>query len=339
MSLVRRISFVVILAATLLALGTVGYGLLLGADWFESLYMTVLTLTTTGYGEIIPGLDRSVPGRAFSIVMMLFGTGLLLWVISSTTAFLVEGELSTLMRRRKMQKAIDKMRDHVIVCGVGTTGVEVVEELVSIRIPCVVIEERQEQIDAALERLQFACVRGDATSEQMLLAAGIERSRGIVTVLPEDKDNLVVTFMARQLNPNVRIVSRGLRHGMRERLVRAGASAVVFPNQIGGLRLVSELVRPAVVSFLDRMLRPGREEVWRFEEVEIGRESAASGKTLGSMRLTERVGLPILAFSEGGAGEVIYYPPPETVLIPDSRLVVLGQPPQVEKLRRIVRQG
>lgn len=339
MSLMRRVSFVVLVLATLLGVGTIGYQLILGADWFESLYMTVLTLTTTGYGEIIPGLSESISGRTFSVVMMLFGTGLALWVLSSTTAFLVGGEFASLMRRRKMQKAIDRMNDHVIVCGMGATGIEVVNELVSVQVPFVVIEEVQEKIDAAQERMEFTWLKGDATSEEVLLKAGLERARGVVTVLHEDKDNLVVTFLARQMNPRTRIIARGVHRGMREKLVRAGADAVVFPNQIGGLRLVSEMIRPAVVSFLDRMLRPGREGVWRFEEVEVRGDSAASGKTLGSLRLAERIGLPILALSQGRSGQVTYYPGPETVLQPDSHLVVLGQPPQLEKLRGIVQKG
>jgi len=335
----RRFWVALAVLVAILVAGTLGYRLLVGGSWFEGLYMTVITLSTTGFGEVVPGLSQSVPGRIFTMVMIIFGMGLLLWVVGNTTAFLVEGQLSTLLRRRKMEKRIAAMRDHVIVCGVGTTGIEVINELVAVNVPFVAIDSEQEHVDKALQRGEFTYIVGDATSEDSLVNAGIARARGVVTVLPEDKDNLVVTFMARQLNPNARIVSRGFNTAMRDRLLRAGASGVVFPNRIGGLRLVSELVRPHVVSFLDRMLRPGQEEIWRIEEVEITSSSAAAGKTLGSLRLTERAGLPILALTKAEGAEVAYYPSPDTVLTPSSRLVVMGNRSHMETLREIVRNG
>ena len=339
MTLTRRLLAAVVLLVVLLASGTAGYRLIVGGTWFEGLYMTVISLSTVGFGEVVPGLSESVPGRAFTMVVILFGMGLLLWIVSTMTAFFVEGELSQILRRRRMQKNLDATRDHVIVCGVGTIGVEVIRELNSTGTPCVAIEESQESIDRALEQAVFLYVRGDATSEEALIQAGIARARGLVAVLREDKDNLVVTFIAHQLRPDLRIVSRGSNPAIRDRLLHAGAAAVVFPNLIGGLRLVSELVRPHVVGFLDRMLRPGQEGTWRFEEVEVTDSCAASGKTLGSMSLAERGGMPILAMTGGAGTEITYYPGPDTVLAPKSRLVVMGRREQVERLREMVRSG
>lgn len=273
------------------------------------------------------------------MVLIVLGTGLVLWVIGSITAFLVEGELTTHFWRRKMEKRIAAMKEHVIVCGAGTTGTEVINELVAVGVPCVTIDSSQVHLDKALHRVAFAYVVGDATSEEVLVKAGIRSARGIVTVLPEDKDNLVVTFMARQLNPSVRIVARGFDPSMRDRLLNAGASGVVFPNRIGGLRLASELVRPHVVGFLDRMLRPGPEETWRIEEVEVTSTSAAAGRTLGSLRVRERVGLPILAMTQQDGAVVSYYPGSDTVITPASRLVVMGNRAHLETLREIVRNG
>ena len=323
----------------LLVAGTLGYQLFVGGTWFEGLYMTVITLSSTGFAEVVPGLSQSIPGRLFTMVLIIVGMGLVLWLVSNTTAFLVEGELSTLFRRRKMEKLIAAMKDHVIVCGAGTTGIEVLNELVAVGVPCVAIDNKPEHIDKALRRISFAYIEGDATSEEALVKAGIAKARGVVTALREDKDNLVVTFMARQLNPNTRIVSRGFNAAMRDRLIYAGASAVVFPNRIGGLRLVSELVRPHVVGFLDRMLRPGQDEVWRIEEVEIASDSAAAGKTLASLGVAERVGLPILALTKDDGAVIEYYPSGDTVITPSSRLVVLASRPHLEALRKIVRSG
>ncbi len=339
MSVGRRLGAAMILLVALLAAGTIGYRVLVGGTWFDGLYMTVITVTTVGFGEVVPGLSESVVGRTFTIVLLLIGMGLLLWVVSTLTAFFVEGDLSDILRRRRMQKAIDAIRDHVIVCGVGATGIEVVDELVDIGVPAVVIEQSQEKLDRALVRMPFLHILGDATSEEVLMRAGIERARGLVTGLPVDKDNLVVTFMAHQMNPSLRIVSRGIDPAIRERLKLAGASSVVFPSQIGGLRLVSEMVRPHVVSFLDRMLRPGQEGTWRFEEVEIGEGSAASGRTLGSLKIAERSGMPVLAMSEENGHKITYYPDSGTVLHPGTRLVVMGRRDQVEKLRGVIQSG
>jgi len=324
---------------TILVVGTVGYRLLVGGTWFEGLYMTVITLSTTGFDEVVPGLSDSIPGRIFTMVMILFGTGLLLWVVGSTTAFLVEGQFSTLFRRRKMEKLIAAMNDHVIVCGAGTTGIEVINEFVAVGVPCVAIESDPGHIEKGLHRVSFPFIEGDATEEEILVKAGIGRARGVVTVLPEDKDNLVVTFMARQLNPNARIVTRGTSTAMRDRLLNAGASGVVFPNRIGGLRLASEMIRPHVVGFLDRMLRPGRDEIWRIEEIEITGDSAAAGRTLGSLRLAERIGPPILALTSEDGTIVAYFPGDDTVMTPRSRLVFMGSRSHLETLREIVRNG
>jgi len=145
--------------------------------------------------------------------------------------------------------------------------------------------------------------------------------------------------MARQMSPALHIVSRGIDPAMRERLKRAGASSVVFPSHIGGLRLVSEMVRPHVVTFLDRMLRPGQEGTWRFEEVEITEGCAASGRTLGSLNIAERSGMPVLAMTEGDGQKITYYPDLASVLRPGNRLVVMGRKDQVEKLRGMIQAG
>lgn len=339
MSVVQRLLTAVLLLVALLAAGTLGYHTLVGGTWFDGLYMTVITLSTVGFGEVVPGLEESVAGRAFTVVLILFGMGLLLWGVSTLTAFFVEGDLSVFLKRKRMQKAIDQIRDHVIVCGAGATGSEVIQELLEVGVDCVVIEKDERKIEKLGAQGGVLHICGDATMEESLNLGGITRARGVVTVLSEDKDNLVVTFIAKQMNPDVRIVSRGTDISIRERLVRAGASAVVFPNLIGGLRMVSEMVRPHVVTFLDRMLRPGQEGTWRFEEVEVTHDCAASGRTLASMNLSERSGMPVLAMTEDEGRKITYYPDPQTTLLPGSRLVVMGRRDQVEELRRIVRAG
>jgi voltage-gated potassium channel len=339
MSLTQRLMAALALLTILLTTGTIGYQLLVGGSSFDGLYMTVITLSTVGFGEIVPGLSDSTAGRAFTMVMILLGMGLLLWIVSTLTAFFVEGELSEILKRRKLQKNIDNLDDHIIVCGAGTIGIEVIRELHATGAPCIAVDIQQERIDKAMQKTEFMAICGDATAEETLLKAGIEKARGVVTVLHEDKDNLVVTFIAHQIRPDLRIVARGREAASRARLKRAGASAVVFPNHIGGLRLVSELIRPHVVGFLDRMLRSGQEGTWRIEEVEVTDECAAAGKTLGSLNLAERSGMPVLAMTENEGRNITYYPAPETVLKPRSRLVVMGERQQVETLRGVIQRG
>ena len=338
MSLSRRFVVSLLLLALVVSVGTVGYRLLLHAPWLDGLYMTVITLSTVGYGEVVPGLAGSVKGRIFTMGLILVGMGLLLYVLSSTTAFFVEGELTNLIRRRKMEKAIARLRDHLIVCGVGSTGQHVVEELLAIKENFVAIDASQAHLDRLLAHREFLYIHGDATSDEVMIKAGIERARGVLAVLSNDKDNLFVTITARQLNPSVRIVSRGSEHGIRERLVRAGANAVVFPNHIGGLRIAAEMVRPRVVGFLDGMLRPGG-ETWRIEEVAVAAGSPVVGQTLGSLRIGERLGLPILALVEGEDRHTRYYPSPDMVIHAGASLVVLAEKDHIERLRQLVARG
>jgi voltage-gated potassium channel len=312
--------------------------LLVGGTWFECFYMTMITLSTTGFGETLPGLSASPAGRAFTVVLMVVGMGLVVYVISLSTAFLVEGQLGRIWRRRSMDKAIAKLSDHVIVCGIGTTGVEIIAELLQVGTPFVAIEGDPVRLERAVARFRFNYIAGDATTEEVLIQAGAHRARGVITVLPSDKDNLYVTFMARQLNPALRIVARGVEPGGRERLLRAGASTVVYPNHIGGLRMASELLRPHVVGFLDRMLRPG-EETWRIEEVEVTAASSSAGRRLGDLDVQRRVGLPVLALTHDEGRDIIYYPKDDTILREGCRLVVLGERSQVTALRKLVEAG
>src|SRR5262245_53709015 len=160
----RRFLIALSALVAILVLGTTGYHLLVGGTWFQGLYMTVITLSTTGFGEVVPGLSESIPGRILTMVMIILGMGLVLWVVGSTTAFLVEGELSTLFRRRKMEKRIATMIEHVIVCGTGTTGIEVINELMAVNVPCVAIDADQSHLEKMLHRLAVPYVVGDATS-------------------------------------------------------------------------------------------------------------------------------------------------------------------------------
>lgn len=334
---VRRLKLALLAYVLLLALGAAGYRLIVGGSLLDCVYMTFITLTAVGYGEVLPGLDHSMLGRAFTMTLIATGVMLSVFLVSTLTAFFVEGEIFEFFRRRTMDKAIGKLEGHVVVCGAGTTGMHVISELLALGEPMVPIDTDEERLRKAVGPRDIPFVVGDATDDQTLLRAGVDRAAAVVVCLSNDKDNLFVTMSVRQLNERARIVARGIDLAMRERLAKAGANAVVFPNQVGGLRLVSELLRPHVVTFLDRMLRPhgSTDQVWRIEEIEIAPDGPARGKRLGDLDIAGRIGVPVLALTHPDARPTAYYPGPETILEQGSRLVVLAERTQVKRLREL----
>jgi voltage-gated potassium channel len=333
-----RLRLVLALILLVLAVGTFGYklvGLKEGQNWpfVDCVYMTVITLTTVGYREAVP-IEHSTVGKLFTIMILLVGFGAIGYGLSNVTAFLVEGELHNIVWRKKMQKRADARHDHFIICGAGSTGIHVVEELVRTARPLVVIE-RNEDVAKQVEGLGAPCVIcGDATEDHVLLQAGVERAAGLVAALPEDKDNLLLTLSARQINSRLRIISRATNLEMRAKLIRAGADSVVSPNQIGGLRMVSELVRPHVVSFLDEMLRD-RRSAFRMEQVIVSEKADFAGKTLAESNITGRTGLLVVALRPPGDAPFIYNPRGAEQVAPGSTIVVIGDVEAVGRLRAI----
>ncbi len=325
-----------LLVVIVLAVGTFGFLLIGEGKWsFEDcLYMTVITISTVGYGEVIP-VSEVGHGRLFAVFLILFGMGALLYFASTIVAILVEGDFRRFWRKRKMQKAISRLEKHIVVCGSGTTGALVMDELIATRTPFVVIETDEEKIAATRERLkgfELNYVAGNATDQHTLIEAGIERASGIIVALPEDKDSLIVTITARQMNHDLRIVSKCTEPRRIERIRKAGADAVVSPNAIGGMRLVSEMIRPTVVQFLDLMLRD-REKNLRIEQVAVDPESDIVGKKLSETQIRRDTDLLVIAAQDEESGEYTYNPGPNFPISRGTVLIVLGSTSDVIKLR------
>ncbi len=300
MELRRRLKYAVLALLAILLFSVAGYRIIGGPNvgFLDAVYMAVITLAGVGYGEIVK-TEGHPALRIFNMFVVLFGVTITVYVFSAVTAFLVEGEITNIFWRRKMQKKISELRHHYIVCGLGDTGRFAVEELQKTGTPFVVVEGNQEVIAKFREHHAQAAdgiliLVGDATDEEILDQAGIERARGLIAALSSDKDNLVITVMARQAREDLRIVARYTDPKFSERMTKAGANSTVSPNRIGGLRLASEALRPHVVGFLDLMLRE-QSRTLRIEDVEIHSNSPWVGQTLGELKMRARHNLLVMA--------------------------------------------
>ena len=337
MALRKRLLVAGGLLLSVIAVSTAGYRILGGKSvgFLQALYMAVITLAGVGYSEIVD-TSRNPALRLFNIGVVLVGVAITVYVFSVIAAFLVEVETRNPFWRRTMQTRIDKARDHFIVCGLGDTGRHAVHELHKTSTPHVVVE----LVEAHVKRLQelqphtfgdLLYVVGDATEEEVLQKAGIDRAGGIIAALPNDKDNLVITVLTHQRFPKMRIVARSADEKFSERMLRAGAQSTVSPNQIGGLRLASELIRPHVVGFLDLMLREGSQTL-RVEQIVI-QGPPWSGVRLAELNLHTRYGLLVLATKGSEAGKLAVNPPDTLVTQPGMVLIVLGDVKDVQRAR------
>lgn len=303
-------------------------------SFIDCLYMTIITITTVGFGDTYVKYAHEPIGRIFTMLLLITGMGLLTYGVSTMTAFFVEGELSALLWRRKMLKAIEKMKGHFIVVGVGNTGMHVMQEMQKTGREFIAIDRDGERMRKLAEQTPFVYLTGDATDDKVLMDARIESAHGLVSALPDDKDNLFVTLSARQLNPNLRIIAKGVDAHARNKLMKAGADSVVSPNLIGGLRMVSEMIRPAAVGFLDRMLRDTQHTV-RIEDVKISEQSPLCGKTLREAAIPHKFGLLVMATRESGSETFNYAPGPDTRLTVGMDIVLLGEVDGLKQLRDV----
>ena len=328
--------------ALVLVLGATGYHQMGGGRWAwgDCFYMTVITLSTVGYGETLPGFDQVMLARPWTVGLILLGSGTLVYFVSTFTALIVEGDIGGALRRNRMRKRVEGMKDHVIVCGVGTTGMHVVAELIVTETPFVAIDTDEHRLIKLQEEhgdKKMHWVLGDATDDEVLREAGIETCRGVVSALHDDKDNLFVTVTVRALNPRTRIVAKAIEPSAVEKMRRAGADSVVSTNYIGGMRLVSEMIRPQVTQFLDQMLRD-RTKNLRIEEVQVPDDSPLVGLQLRESAIRRVSDVLVIAVREV-EGEILHNPPPSLVITKGMTLIVLARTKDVLRLREGILDG
>ncbi len=313
------------------AVGTTGYWVIGEGRYtvVDCLYMTVITLTTIGFGEIVD-LNGKPGGRLFTIMIALSGIGTLSYIITNFTASIVEGDLSESFRRRRMEKIVDSLSDHYIVCGYGRIGKQIANELAATKRPYVIVEQDRTALKGITDGSGVsAVIEGDATDNDVLHKAGIERASGVFCAANDDNLNLVISLTARQMNEKARIVARCEDLARRDKIHSTGADAVVSPNFIGGLRMASEMIRPTVVSFLDIMLRD-KDKNLRVEEVPV--PACRSGRTIADLNLKKHQAILLLALKN--ADGWVYNPAGKQIVSAGDRLIIMSNPEERLKLEQ-----
>jgi len=308
--------------ALVLLAGTVGY-LLFGFGLLDAVYQTVITVTTVGFNSPHPLHEGS---KVFTIILILVGVGTALYTFSAVLEVLIDGHMRDLVRRRRMERDIDRMHGHVIVCGWGRVGREVARFLANGNTDLVVIDRDPER----LRGVPYAFVCGDVADDETLLGAGLDRAAALVAALDTDADNLYVTVAAKSMRPGIQIIARARNESSESKLVRAGADRVVNPQQLGGDRMASFVTQPHVVDFVDVVMHDGSLK-FRLEEVTLSADSALAGKTLRSAHLRDRTGALVLAIRRPD-GRFITNPSPEDTIEAEDVLISIGTAEQLDAL-------
>ena len=326
---VRHFRFSLLSLLVIFASGTLGYSFIEGWTLFDSLYMTVITLATVGFREVAPLSDA---GRAFTILLIVFGAGIIAYAIGSMIQILVEGQVLKVLGRKKLEKQISKLSDHYIICGYGRIGAMIAREFAARpRCPFVVVENDPE----VCERLAgegHLFVRGNATDDETLLEAGIDRARGLITAVTSDTANVYITLTARGLKPDLFILARAGEESSELKLIRAGANKVVSPYTIGATRMAQAILRPSVVDFIE--IATGSQNVeLQIEEICISGPSKLIGKTLVTSGIRKETGVIIVGIKRGSG--MLFNPAPETSIEQGDILITLGDPTAISHLENL----
>jgi len=313
----KKVLLTAALIFLIISFGTLGYMIIERWDFFDSLYMTIITLTTVGYGEVHV-LSR--PGKLFTIVLIIGGVGTVFYALSTGAKIILEGELQEIFGRTRLEKKIKELKDHYIVCGYGRMGRIICRELKAKSLSFVVIEKKPDLLEERGDTLIFG---GDATKDEVLKEAGIELAKGLISVLPTEAENLYVVLSARGLNPSLQIVARAGEEGSEQKLLRAGADRVVSPYHIGGLRIAHTILKPAVVDFIEFATKSGNIDL-QMEEISIQEDSGLAGLTLDECGFGRDLGIIIVAIKQP-SGEMKFNPTFRSTIKAGDTLIALGE--------------
>jgi voltage-gated potassium channel len=317
----RRLLPVILLVTFIISSGTAGYMLIERWSFLDSLYMTIITLSTVGFKEVG---ELSTGGRLFTIILIIGGVGTVLYALSAGARFLLEGELQAAFGRRRLEKKVRELKNHYIICGFGRMGKIIGKELKNKGVQFIAIEKNP----ISYEKEGVLILEGDASQDDILKESGIERAKGLITVLPTDAENLYVVLSAKGLNPDLYIVARAGEEGSEKKLLRAGADRVISPYLIGGLRIAHTVLKPAVVDFIEFATKSGNIDL-QMEEIPIPESSGLIGLTLDQCGMGKELGIIVVAIKRA-TGEMRFNPTFRTTIKLGDTLIVLGE---VSKLK------
>lgn len=326
----KRIFIVFLLIILVLSVGVIGYMTLEDLSFLDALYMSVITISTVGYKEV---KELSITGKWFTIAMIIGGISVITVAFAMFSTLILEGEVGYYIRRRQMEKKIKSLKGHILICGLGELGEEVVRNLKNINKKFVVIENSHDEIERMLKVIgEFLYITGDATDLNILESANIKNAATLITCVGSDSQNLFVVITAREANPGLTIVTEAIDRNVKEKLRRAGGDYIISPSQIGGLRMASVATKPNIVSFLD-VITTGGEKDLHVESILINEKSPVVSKVLAEAQIPKKTGLIIISIKKKESGQFIYNPSSQTRLDPGDEIMVLGLPENLEKLK------
>jgi len=307
------------LLALVVFFGTAGYILIEKWSFFDALYMTVITLTTTGFTEVQP---LGSYGRLFTIVLLTSGIMVATAALAAFTRFVVEGEILNIMGKKRLMKEIGKIKDHYIICGFGRIGRVIAREFYDNQVPFIIIDGSPEEIQNATKE-GFIALQGNAVEDETLELAGIKRAKGLIAAVSTSADNVYIALTAKSLNPSIFVMGRAEDDTSAKRLKSAGADEVVSPYFIGGRRMAHAILRPAVMEFVD--LAVGRKNLaLAMEEIKVAEGSRLVGKTIIDSEVRNRYGIIIVSIIKAD-GKMIFNPPPSTIMEEGDTLIAIGK--------------
>jgi voltage-gated potassium channel len=310
--------------------GAIGYMVIEGWPFTDALYMTVITLSTVGYSEV----QRLSPtGRMFNMVVIMLGVSLAFYLAGSIIQFMVEGRIREILGRRKLERRITAQKNHYVICGYGRVGSAVCEMLLLKRFDIVVIEQDPARVTRLNER-DILHIAGDATDEENLIRAGVERARGLVAALKTDSDNVYVTLSARQLNPDLFIMARAGEEQAEKKMLAAGATKVVCPYRMGAHRMAQTILSPTVTDFLELTLMDASRDI-QMEEIFVDRSSKVTNIALQDSGIRQEFDLIIVAVKKA-AGDMLFNPSSQTQLEAGDTVISIGEMENLERLRSLL---
>lgn len=326
-----RIKLAIVLIVLVFLTGIVGFRYLYDYSWVNALYMTIITISTVGYGEVQP---MDTYGKIFTSLFIVSGLFIFGFGLSTITEHILNKNNIGNLKLNRMKKKIDSFKDHIIVCGYGQNGKQAAQKLVDYRKDFVVIDENEE-VFMGVEDNGFNYIIGNATEDEVLVNAGIERASTLICALPRDADNLFIVLSARQLNKSLRIISRATEENSYKKLKLAGADNVIMPDRIGGSHMASLVVVPDLVEFLDNLSVSGQHDSINVEQIPFSKVCADGiEKTIAETDIRKRTGCSIIGY-KSPSGSYVVNPEPGLKLEKESKLIMIGRPDQIESLKKL----